>query len=495
MNRIALTTLFALSVFVSISAQSAPDYCGTPPGKSEWLQKYQQQPDKMVSRSDEFLYIPLTIHIVGTDEGEGYYSLDKLYPSLCTLNEDFEGSNIQFYIKGSINYIDSDIYYDHDFSLGSQMMNIFNLPGTVNCYFVDNPAGNCGYFSPWRDAVAINKSCAGPQSHTWAHELGHFFSLPHTFSGWEGTDYENTMEVPFFLENGREVEFKDSSNCAEAGDGFCDTPADYLSFRWGCNSEGFSNVLQRDPIDSTFRSDGSFIMSYSSNSCSERFSAEQMDAMRANILSQRASLPANPPEPAWLDTPPVAVAPVNGDSIGEQTSVTLEWAPLAGAEQYTVEVGRHLPGVNILLQAQSFQTTSTHVLVENLQPSASYRWTVRAYNRYDGCAPASEPAVFTLSNTLTSTQEATTAGLGLTVYPQPADASAPLTVEWYLAKAEATQILLYSTTGQLLRQQQANPQAGQQQTQLVTQGLAAGLYVLEIRTGSGQRAYRKLVLQ
>lgn len=495
MNRFVLSSLLALLVSFASSAQTTSSYCGTPPGKSEWLQQYQQQPTPVSARSDVFLYIPLTIHIVGTSEGEGYYDLDQLYPSLCTLNEDFAESNIQFYIQGEINYIDNDSYYDHNFSQGSQMMNTYNKPNTVNCYFVDSPAGNCGYYSPWRDAVAISNGCADPDSHTWAHELGHFFSLPHTFSGWEGTDYETNMEVPFFLDNGGEVELKDGSNCAEAGDGFCDTPADYLSFRWGCNGQGQSNVLQRDPTDSTFRSDGRLIMSYAFDGCSERFSEEQTMAMRANILSQRPNLYANPPEPVFLDTAPVAVAPVNGDSIGISTSAVLEWEPLDGAALYSVVISRHFPGIEVLLQAQYFQTTGTSVLVEDLLPSASYRWTVQAYNRYDGCTTASEPAVFSLSDPVfTSTAEAAEA-FQLQVYPQPAADGTPVTVEWHLAKAETVQLWLRSAAGQLIRQQQLPGQAGRQRAQLSTAGLPTGLYLLEIRTASGLGAYRKVVVQ
>jgi hypothetical protein len=496
MNRIALITLFSLSTLLALQAQNPQNFCGTPPGKSAWLQKYQQHPEQFLSnRSQADFYIPLTIHIVGTSEGEGYYSLNNLYQSLCTLNDDFAASNIQFYIKGDINYINNDNYYDHDFSQGGQMMSLYNVGQTVNCYFVDSPAGNCGYYSPSRDAVAMSKGCSGPESHTWAHELGHFFSLPHTFSGWEGRDYEEFDETPLFLDNGREVEFLDGSNCDSAGDGFCDTPADYLSFRWGCNGEGLSNIVQNDPIDSTFRSDGTFIMSYASDGCSERFSEEQMTAMRANIVSERPALLSNPPAPVLITDMAEAVFPLNEAFIGEASSVTLEWTEVPGAEWYSVTIGIQIPDSDNTVQTQNFLTTGNSVFVEGLFPLRTYRWTVRTYNRYDGCAPASAPLVFTLDEEdLTSSTEAEQA-LGLEVFPQPVGNGQTVNVVWHLAEAEATQITLYNATGQLIQQQSFAQSSGRQQIQWPTTGLAPGLYLLDLRTASGERTFRKLIVE
>ena len=45
----------------------------------------------------------------------------------------------------------------------------------------------------------------------YPHEMGHFFGLLHTHG------YSNTVKTD---------EFVDGSNCNEAGDYFCDTPAD-----------------------------------------------------------------------------------------------------------------------------------------------------------------------------------------------------------------------------------------------------------------------------
>lgn len=53
--------------------------------------------------------------------------------------------------------------------------------------------------------IVIKKGCENPG--VVAHEMGHYFGLPHTFEG-SGTELVN------------------GSNCKVAGDGVCDTPAD-----------------------------------------------------------------------------------------------------------------------------------------------------------------------------------------------------------------------------------------------------------------------------
>mgnify|MGYP000043822657 FL=1 len=52
------------------------------------------------------------------------------------------------------------------------------------------------------------------------------------------------------------VEKVDGSNCEYAADGFCDTPPDYLAYRWTCNqSTGTSFGTMLDPNGESFKSD------------------------------------------------------------------------------------------------------------------------------------------------------------------------------------------------------------------------------------------------
>ena len=204
----ALTILFMAS---SLQAQQDLFPCGTREGKVKWLEAYQLNPSAY-PESNDTLYVPLTIHLVGKSDGTGFMSERTLLESLCTLNEDFKPSRIQFFIEGPVNYIANSTYYDHTFAQGAQMMNIYKVQNTLNCYIVDSPAGNCGY-SSYNKGIALAINCTQPWDHTWAHEAGHYFSLPHPFFGWEGIEHDYSQPAPNQVNNGRLVERVDGQNC------------------------------------------------------------------------------------------------------------------------------------------------------------------------------------------------------------------------------------------------------------------------------------------
>ncbi len=84
----------------------------------------------------------------------------------------------------------------------------------INMYFITfftSDIGACGLAdlngiaNATGSGIVFQTNCVN--TGTFTHEMGHFFSLPHTFEG-SGT------------------ELVDGSNCDTAGDGICDTPAD-----------------------------------------------------------------------------------------------------------------------------------------------------------------------------------------------------------------------------------------------------------------------------
>ena len=269
-----------LFVFKVGFAQNPLGPCGTAPEKSAWLQKYQAAPAAYQKNLDTIIYVPLTIHLLGTDEGLGFFNYRNLMEAFCTLNEDYESANIQFYMEGEVHYIQNTAWFEHETLLeGGQMMFANNVEHTLNCYFVADPAGNCGYALPYA-GLAVAKSCANPNDHTWSHEVGHALSLPHPFLGWEGgvsyddsvppnfnapapltvtydyTFFQDTLILDTLIIDTAYVEFVDGSNCGIAADGFCDTSPDYLANRWFCDGNMESATQQKDPSGATSKPDG-----------------------------------------------------------------------------------------------------------------------------------------------------------------------------------------------------------------------------------------------
>lgn len=96
----------------------------------------------------------------------------------------------------------------------AQIMVEYHADYRINIYFITgftDPLNHCGFANlngisqATGSGIFIRKDCISPR--VIAHEMGHFFSLLHTFEG-SGSELVN------------------GANCATAGDGLCDTPGD-----------------------------------------------------------------------------------------------------------------------------------------------------------------------------------------------------------------------------------------------------------------------------
>ena len=338
------TGLLAVLFFsISINAQDETlhHYCGTQHIDDEFLDYYFANRDKFYREYSPTYYIPLAVRLLGDNSGIGYFSFPEVMDAICQLNRDFSSTDLEFFL-GYIDSIPNDEWYNHEeYGPGVEMMRQSNISGMVNSYIVGDPAGNCGYYASQGNAVALKKSCTGPNDHTWAHELGHFFSLPHTFRGWEGIDYEyRTPTSEYSNQVRRTIEKVDDPNCSSAADRFCDTPADYLSFRWGCDSNSMSLAPLKDVNDVDFNADGTLFMSYSLDNCGSRFSWEQVDAMRANIEVRRSNLINLEPQHLQIENQEfVGNYPLDSTTIPHR-DILFDWDDVENADAYYVEVSR-----------------------------------------------------------------------------------------------------------------------------------------------------------
>ncbi|MDZ4844065.1 MAG: T9SS type A sorting domain-containing protein [Chitinophagales bacterium] len=369
-----LSLLFGSIVFVFSAYSQQSGYCGTqmPEEMTTWLKQYKQSGASAAKQADEGIYyIPLKIHLVGTNDGSGYHKISSILDGLCHLNEQYEQVGFHFYIYGDINYVNNTALYEHtSFNVGN-IITQTKTADVANIYYVQDPAGNCGYFSGWRDFMAIAKSCAGPTNSTVAHELGHYFSLPHTFSGWEGRNVSDPAESDDERVNG--------SNCNNAGDYFCDTPADFISDRWGCPY----NNTKVDYVGTPYAVDGSLYMSYANDACQDKFSPEQIEAMRLYLLTERSDL-LNHSAPI-IDSvgETISIYPPNGTLGVPANFAQLKWKKTTGATHYNLQVTRYFNGnfsnVDLVLQDTTYMLT-------NLEPGYNYRWRVRPFNEGNTCS-------------------------------------------------------------------------------------------------------------
>ena len=188
-----------------------------------------------------------------------------------------------------------------------------------------------------------------------------------------------------------EVEKMDGSNCSHAADGFCDTAPDYLNYRWQCNEDAISSVIQHDPNDVPFQSDGTLIMSYAFDACSYRFSPQQISAMRANLIDTRPELlenqtPGNEPGDVVL------IAPIDGENASYQNTL-LDWEDVDNAINYLIKVEILIGSSSITIG--NFETTESQlVLDDELNIGATYRYSVRTYNNYYFCEEYSAVSEF-----------------------------------------------------------------------------------------------------
>ncbi len=507
MRHLYLIVLMAFAMLLPEAAfaqeENWPAPCGTPGYRSEWLKSFQQRPVASSRNSDTVLYVPLTIHLLGNDAGEGYFSVRRLKEAFCKLNDDFAPANIQFFLAGDIRYLPNSEYNVHESVLdGAEMMFANNVANTLNIYFCDSPAGNCGYNLPYA-GIAMNESCSGPNSDTWAHEIGHALSVQHPFLGWEGgvsydgsinhnyndpapetvlydyTNFKDTLILDTTIIDTAIVELVDGSNCTVAGDGFCDTSPDYLGFRWNCNADGESPTLQTDPTGATFRSDGTLIMGYANDGCQNRFTPEQVAAMRANLYEEKPELisPHAPPPPLAAEGP-LQLLPEDG-GMAQYDNAAFSWEPVEGAEFYILEISL-LPTMSSLVE--EYVTPEPTLTLSNLQEGSTYYWRVSAFSRYSFCTERSERFSFDAMQVV-QTEELP----GLTeaaLFPNPAEGQTALRLT--LEQPQPAVLSLYSASGQEVYRSAAELQSGSQQLNIPLGGLPAGLYELVLRTPQGQ---------
>lgn len=218
--------------------------------------------------SEEIIYIAIAAHIVRRADGSGGLSEEQLISAIEYLNESYESMNMNFFLLGDINYIDSDGYYDFDSSQEAGITEDNNVENAINIYFYNSLSSGsnslCGYAyfpSTGRDHIMMANGCTVNQGSTLPHEVGHYFNLYHTHGK---------------TNNGTTDELVDGSNCETAGDDLCDTPAD-PNLSGKVNSNCVYEGTSTDSNGQAYAPDPRNFMSYAPGFCRVFFTGDQKD--------------------------------------------------------------------------------------------------------------------------------------------------------------------------------------------------------------------------
>ena len=493
--RVLLTGIVFLS-FLALTTAQTLDPCGTVPHRSEWLTNFQKGGINVSKRSVDFS-IAINAHQVGSDQGALFeYSL--ILQSLAALERDFDSTGIGFVVNLPFDTLRSTFYNSHNNVLdGADMMFANNKADALNIYYVSNPAGNCGYNLPYA-GIAMANQCSGFNGKTISHEVGHALSLPHPFLGWEGgqtddgtvpavyntpaprtvtydyTYFQSTLVRDTLIIDTAIVELVARTNCHDAADGFCDTPADYLATRWTCATGGESGQTQMDPDGQIFRSDGTLIMGYSDDGCQSRFTEEQKAAMEAFAQAER---------PTWIrtnfDTNLVRgvselILDVDGFTLN---SDELAFSSVENATHYYLKVSDRRSFSNLL--ADTVVTSAVLPLPASVfEENKTYYVKVYAFNDHSFLAGESPSMEFSILEGISSTKAPSVSKLSIS--PNPVSAGASVQVPF---RKDIERVQWYDARGAIVAEQSY----GNNTNVDVPADFASGVYNLMLLSRDGDR--------
>jgi len=468
MARLHILSVLIFLCTASLTAQTlAP--CGTASHKSEWLANFQKRGIDLSQRPIDFR-IQINAHRVGNDAGD-LFNYGLMLESLAALERDYDSTRIGFAINLPVDTLRASAYNSHQSVLeGADMMFTNNRENALNIYFLNNPAGNCGYNLPYA-GIAMANQCSGFSGKTISHEVGHALSLPHPFLGWEGGQNDDGSVPPDFSQPAPQsvtydytyfqdtlirdtliidtaiVELVARTNCYEAADGFCDTPADYIASRWTCTGDGVSAQSQIDPDGQRFTSDGTLIMGYADRDCQARFSEEQKVAMEAFAQSQR---------PSWIrttfDTNRVrGTSTLELDASGVTLSADeLTFTALDNATHYFIEISERRTFSSLALSAV---TTANSVPLDPsiFEPNELYYARIYPFNDHSFLAGMSPRMEFTVAEGTSNSKEVNVFEFSMS--PNPVRAGSLLNLS---VRSDISRIDWYDARGALVQQQQTS---------------------------------------
>lgn len=523
MNLRKLVLTIALITPFLVNAQTQPNNneikCGINQQTAELIkQRLMDNRDIMtklgiqnVQNGRTITYIPVSIHNVANDaSGLGKTSESAILGFLCGLNALYADQDVQFFIHNVIyNRVSNAIYTNAGTTTARNHMMSYRVTNTLNLIIgtsLSNPVAS--WYDGFGDFVFLLQQMLSSEAITEGHEIGHFFTLPHTFYGWENKDVEALYGGGNVIGNlgwGQQSENAPrtgtQANCSTAADGFCDTEADYYSDRKNCPY--VPTVFDR--FGNTINPDESNIMSYSYDACITGFSAEQKAAIAIDI-AQRNWVTNTPASTADVTGLAAVVSPLQNAQLGSITdpTVLLDWTDVPGATWYYLEVfGTQFPGLwlpnanDVIYRGIIYNSNSQFNLpTTNLVANSRYAWRVKALNSLSTCAGISSYATFQAVTSVTTSIKdlPIEKQMTLAVLNNPISGTdIPLTI--YAAEEVVGSIRVYSMDGrEVLSFTKQVFNQGESLIQLPAEQLSNGMYVAVLSTDRGL-LQQKLIIQ
>ncbi|MFN0216568.1 MAG: zinc-dependent metalloprotease [Saprospiraceae bacterium] len=517
MQKVLIVLFLAILASLSASGQELQRHiCGNAQDQAEFLERLRENKIVMeamrASAADrgETKYVPIHFHLVGDVDGNGKHPKIKVLDQLCQLNIAFQLVGIQFYLNPHPTYglFNESINNNNVYSNQSNalLMNLRRHQNAINVFVVQEPVSNnnqpgivLAYYNPPQDWIVARKTQinGGQPNGTLPHEVGHLFTLPHTFFGWEGDSFDPSdagWPIAPVLAPGSSVptERQNGTNCTTAADEICDTPPDY---NFGFIAASCANYTggAKDPLGTLVDPMENNFMSYFEGCTPYAFTQDQIDIMNADLQGSDRNYLDNTfvPVSTEIITPAtLQISPAAGITTQFYNTVLLEWEAVAGATHYLLEVDI-ISSFGTSFN-QTFVETGTSKHMTNLMPNRTYYWRVKPFNHYVGCA-VPKTRNFKTPGTSAIFEIDGLAAWQLSPNPVNTDIA---TLSISAEKAFEAGVRITDMAGRTVSFQQAVkfPQ-GESNYELHIEGLANGLYLVSLESDNGRNVRKMSVLR